>query len=239
MKHLRFGGGLMQANAKGMIGISSLNLVRCSALGIAYLLFAVTCYPQQETHKTKNVILVMIDGVRWEEVFRGADPKLLKKHSPRPLGASKTRTSLAKERYWRQTADDRRDALMPFLWRVVATQGQVFGNRKLGSDSHVRNHSKISYPGYNETLTGFADPHILSNRNEPNPNVTFMEWLNRKPEFAGKVAAFGAWQVFEGIFNDQRCGFLVNAGYEPLKGVPMTPELALLNTLKERSPRVW
>ena len=30
-----------------------------------------------EPHRTQNVILVMIDGMRWQEVFRGADPALL------------------------------------------------------------------------------------------------------------------------------------------------------------------
>lgn len=216
------------------------NLVRCCVLVLAGLSFSVNCHSQQQgAHKTKNVILVMIDGLRWQEVFRGADPKLLKKHSPRLLGASAARTSLAKELYWLQSPNERREALMPFLWSVIATRGQVFGNRDRGSDSQVRNHYKFSYPGYGETLTGFADSRIHSNRDEPNPNVTVMEWLNEKPEFAGKVAAFGAWQVFQGIFNEQRCGFIVNTGYEPLKDVPLTPELALLNTLKERSARIW
>lgn len=29
------------------------------------------------SHKTQNVILVMMDGMRWQEVFNGADAKLL------------------------------------------------------------------------------------------------------------------------------------------------------------------
>ena len=192
------------------------------------------------THKTENVIIVMLDGLRWQEVFRGADPKLINKRSPKLLGASEKRTSQAKELYWRDTPGERRDVLMPFLWSVVASQGQVFGNRDLHSDSHVNNGMKFSYPGYNETLTGVPDDkRIHSNNVDPNPNVTVMEWLNSKPAFKGKVAAFGAWEVFRGIFNEKRCGFVVNTGYEPLEGVPATPELALLNTLKSKTPRVW
>ena len=195
--------------------------------------------PAPAAHKTENVIVVMLDGLRWEEVFRGADPKLINKHDPKFLGATSQRTSLAKERYWRESPEQRREALMPFLWSEMATQGQVFGNRDLGSDSHVTNHHKFSYPGYSETMTGFADARVHSNANIPNPNQTVLEWLNKKPEFAGKVAAFGAWQVFQGIFNQQRCGFVVNTGYEPLKDIPATPELALLNMLKEKTPRIW
>jgi len=41
--------------------------------------------------------------------------------------------------------------------------------------------------------------------------VTVFEWLNQKPAFHGHVAAFGAWDDFNGIFNKKRCGFPVNA----------------------------
>ncbi len=193
-----------------------------------------------QTHKTENVIIVMLDGLRWQEVFRGADAKLIKKRSPKLLGASEQRTSQARELYWRDTAEERRQALMPFLWSVMAGQGQVFGNRDLHSDSHVKNGMKFSYPGYNETLTGAPDDRrIHSNKELPNPNMTVLEWLNGKPAFKDRVAAFGAWEVFRSIFNEKRCGFVVNTGYEPLEGVAPTPELTLLNTLKTKTPRVW
>jgi Type I phosphodiesterase / nucleotide pyrophosphatase len=193
----------------------------------------------RQSHKTQNVILVMIDGMRWQEVFRGADPALLPIPGPKWQGNSEDMTAAAKAHYGKATADERRKALMPFLWSVVESQGQIFGNRDLGSDSHVINGLDFSYPGYSETLTGFADPRIDSNKNLPNPNATVFEWLNAKPEFAGKVAAFGAWAVFNGIFNRERCGFPVNAGYDPFTAIPSTPELNLLNTLKAETVRIW
>ncbi len=190
-------------------------------------------------HKTKNVIVVMMDGMRWEEVFRGADAELIKTLGPEALGTPKERTAQAEKRYWGATAAERRETLMPFLWSTVAKDGQIFGNRDLGSDSHVANPLHFSYPGYAETLTGLVDPRIHSNDNTPNPNVTVFEWLNKKPEFAGQVAAFGAWEVFDGIFNKQRCGFEVNASYAPLTDISETPELKLLNTLKAETVRIW
>jgi hypothetical protein len=180
-----------------------------------------------------------MDGMRWEDIFRGADPVLIKTLGPKSLGDARERSALAQQRYWKATAQERREALMPFLWSTVAKEGQLFGNRDLGSDSHVTNGLNFSYPGYSETLTGIADPRINSNDNIPNPNVTVFEWLNRKPEFAGKVGAFGAWQVFEGIFNRQRCGFPVNAAYEPFHGIEETGELKLLNDLKLEAVRIW
>jgi len=111
-------------------------------------------------HKTENVIVVMMDGLRWQEVFRGADPELIKTPGPEALDDPKERAAAAQKHYWRETAQERRLVLMPFLWSVVAGEGQIFGNRDLGSDSHVTNGLNFSYPGYNETLTGFADPRV-------------------------------------------------------------------------------
>ena len=39
------------------------------------LVFCLT--PAAWAGKTRNVILVIADGVRWQEVFTGADPSLL------------------------------------------------------------------------------------------------------------------------------------------------------------------
>jgi len=215
-------------------------LVLSSLLPAVALVLGLAAAAQAPTaHKTQNVIVVMMDGMRWQEVFGGADPELIKTLGPEALGSPKERAASAEKLYGRSTPEERRKALMPFLWTVVAEQGQIFGNRDLGSESQVTNGLNFSYPGYNETLTGFPDPRIDSNKNLPNPNVTVFEWLNAKPAFAGKVAAFGAWDTFNGIFNSERCRFLVNAGYEPLTSIPATPELTQLNALKAETVRIW
>ena len=183
--------------------------------------------------RAQNVIVVMSDGVRWQEIFGGAEAALMDK----PQGGVEDAAAL-KKAYWRDTPEARREALMPFLWTVMAKQGQVWGNRRAGSEAWVTNGLNFSYPGYNETLTGAADPRVKSNDKIPNPNVTVFEWLNRKPNYRGKVAAFGAWDVFPFIFNVERAGFLVNAGYDPLTAPPVTPAIALLNKVKADT-RVW
>lgn len=190
-------------------------------------------------HTTKNVLIVMIDGFRWEEVFHGVDTGLLVKPTPDGMGDPKETAAKARAHYARSTPTESRRALMPFLWNTIAKQGQIFGNRDLGSDSHVINGLNFSYPGYAETLTGLADPRIDSNANVPNPNPTVLTWLNRQPGLEGRVAAFGAWEVFNGIFDREHCGFVVNAGWDPLTSIPATPELTLLNQLKAETPHVW
>lgn len=182
----------------------------------------------------EHVFLVMTDGLRWQEVFRGADPSLLTKANNDNLPVD----PLVRQ-YVRSTPQQARAALMPFLWSHIVPQGEIYGNRDRGSDAHVTNGFNFSYPGYSETLTGHADPRINSNDPTPNPNVTVFEWLNKQPSLAGQAAAFGAWSVIADVFNRQRCGFTDNAGYDPLTSTPITPRIDLLNHLKAETPRIW
>ena len=182
-----------------------------------------------------SVVLVMSDGLRWQEVFRGADESLL---TPKNFYEDRNVDGL-KQRYLAATPEERRQRLLPFFWSEIATRGQVFGDRDNGSEAAVTNGLNFSYPGYSEVLTGHPDPRVNSNDNIPNPNMTVLEWLNRQPGLEGQVAAFGAWEVIAGIVNAGRCGFPVNVAYAPFTISPMTPRLALVNEIKAGSPRIW
>ncbi len=199
--------------------------------GVVILGSVLAALAQESPHKTRKVIFVMSDGLRWQEVFQGVDEALVNKESGvREIDAMRAA-------YWRETPEQRREALMPFLWSEVARNGQIFGNREAGSDAYVTNGRNFSYPGYNETLTGYADDRIDSNDKKYNANVTVLEWLHGKEAYRGKVAAFGAWDTFPWIINQPRAGFPVNAGYEPMAMTPMTATMELLNTLKAESHR--
>jgi hypothetical protein len=209
-------------------------LSTCCLLTYCLLLVIGTPLGAAQPLKTRNVILVMNDGLRWEEVFRGPEALLL---SAKPGGVKSP--SALKRQFDRPTAEARREALFPFLWKTVARQGQLFGNQDKGSVVKVTNGRNFSYPGYSETLCGFADPRIRSNDKRDNPNRTVLEWLYRKPRLEGRVAAFGAWDRFPFIFNRERCGFYINAGFEPMLEGEMTPEILLLNKLKKEIPSHW
>lgn len=178
---------------------------------------------------TENVIFVMTDGLRWQEVFNGANRALLEA----------TKNPELKAKYWRETAEERRRALMPYFWSTIAANGQIYGNRQKGSGSRVANPHKFSYPGYSETLCGFVDSRITSNDYIPNRNVTVFEWLARKPDIQGNAAAFGAWNVISAVFNKERCGFVVSAGFEPVPSARTSSRLELLQRMKLEAPRYW
>lgn len=154
-----------------------------------------------EVPLSRNVILVTIDGLRWQEVFRGAEEALMDKESG---GVPENEAERLRAEYLAASPEERRRRLMPFLWSTVARQGVLYGNRDVDSRASVANAAWVSYPGYNEMLTGRPDPSITNNARVPNPNVTVLEWLNRRPGFAGRVAASTAWNVFTAILNVDR-----------------------------------
>ena len=183
----------------------------------------------------RNVILVMTDGLRWQEMFHGADAALL---TPDRYYDNRSVDEL-KQQFLAPTPEERRKLLMPFVWNTLVPRGTMYGDRDLGSDASVTNGFNFSYPGYSETLTGHGDPRIHSNDNIPNPNVTVLEWLNKQPGFEHSSAVFGAWAVINGIVNKDRCGFPVNAGYDTFEMQPHDPQITAANAIKAASPHVW
>ncbi|HEX6943403.1 MAG TPA: hypothetical protein VF128_10785 [Gemmatimonadaceae bacterium] len=179
----------------------------------------------------QNVILVVSDGLRWQEVFTGADSAILFGEPAMPGGNAEA----TRRKFWRATAAERRAVLMPFVWGTIAREGQLFGNRELSSRVEVTNDMKFSYPGYNEMLVGAPDPRIDRNDFGPNPNVTVFEWLNGHDGFRGRVAAFGTWDVFRDIFNVGRSRLQVHTfGAKPHDEVV---QAAVLRYMKKARPR--
>ncbi len=158
--------------------------------------------------KTRNVFLIITDGFRWQEVFNGAEAALM----TREEGVADT--NALRKMFWRETAQERREALLPFFWTEVAKHGQLLGNQGRGSVVKVSNQKNFSYPGYNEIITGIPDARIDTNAKKPNPNVNVFEWLNHRPGFKGKVAVLGSWDVFPYIFNVERSGLPIWPGWE-------------------------
>ena len=201
---------------------------------LGLMLFTVLTVNAQEKNDAPKVILITIDGLRWQEIFSGADKNLITDNN-----YVKNKKEL-KETFWKSSPKERRKALMPFLWNKVEKTGQLHGNRTLGSKMNLTNKHWFSYPGYNEILTGASDDlRINSNKKIENPNVTILETVNMTAKFNGKVAAFGSWDVFPFIINEQRSGVPTNAGYENATGTTLSKEEILLNKLQNTIPKEW
>jgi hypothetical protein len=184
--------------------------------------------------QTKNVVLIVCDGLRWQEVFGGADPLLLEEAAR----SGWTSAPELRRKFGGTDALVRRQLLFPFLWGTLAKQGQLFGNQREGSAARVTNPMWFSYPGYNEMASGIADPAIDSNGYGPNPNVTVFEWLNGLPSFHGQVEIFGTWGAFHRIFNGARSSLPIRAGATVVDTKDQSPRGRLLSELYETSTKL-
>jgi hypothetical protein len=161
----------------------------------------------QALPKADNIFIITSDGLRWQEVFEGASPEIISN----PTFVQDT--ALLKNLYNDSTAMLRRKKLMPFFWDLIAEHGQLYGNRNFGNKVNVSNFFKISYPGYNEMLTGHADPIFIPNIPINNRSINVLEYLNRKPAYQGRIAVFSSWNIFPFILNEKRNGLPMNSGY--------------------------
>ena len=152
----------------------------------------------QEKGKTENVILVTFDGYRWQEFFGGPQKKVLRVkkyvHDAEKIKMKYEDTYPLKSRA----------KLMPFMWNVIAKNGQIYGNKKIGNKVTLTNGYKFSFPGYNEILSGWGDHRINSNDYPDDPNYNIFDFLASKREFENKLFAVGTWDAFPRIINDKR-----------------------------------
>jgi hypothetical protein len=202
-------------------------------------LFLLTILPcaagaERTVRKTENVLIVTLDGLRWQEIFGGADETLLDGKN----GGVRDLPDL-KRRFWRETPEARRTALMPFLWETIGKQGQIFGNPARKANARSTNGLKFSYPGYSEMFCGVADPRVDSNSKKDNPNLSVLEFLNGRPAFRDHVEAVCTWDVFPSIFRVKQSRLPVHSGWDPFKGDNLTDRERQANEFLERLPRYW
>ena len=170
------------------------------------IFYSQSTFSQQKT--CENIFIITTDGFRWQELFNGADSAIL--FNPRFVKD----TSVMRYMYWSSDTEERRRRLMPFLWNYVAHKGQLWGNRQYNNTVSVANPYRFSYAGYNEILSGYADPFIIANKPKLNRNSNILHYLHSLPAYEGKVAAFGSWKLFSYIINSKQDGMPVNSGYQ-------------------------
>jgi hypothetical protein len=157
--------------------------------------------------KTENLIIVTLDGYRWREVFEGADKNIL-------FRDKYVKDKSVRSRFWDENLNERRKKLMPFLWNVVAKEGQLYGNVNHGNQIRCTNSNLYSYSGYSEMFVGFADRRIKNNAPINNPNYTVLEYINDRESYRNEVAIFSTWSVIPNIFREDESGLFINSGHD-------------------------
>lgn len=180
----------------------------------------------------ENIIIITTDGFRWQEVFTGMDSAIA--NNPK---FNQGDSAEIYKKYWADDLAERRKKLLPFLWSVIEKNGQIYGNRNYDNKVDNANPYWFSYPGYNEIFTGYPDTAINSNSFPPNPNTTLLEFLNKLSKYKNKVAAFGAWDAFDRILNEERGKFPVYSAFDKTGGTTASVTEQTINKLMQDSYR--
>ncbi|MEX6686468.1 alkaline phosphatase family protein [Danxiaibacter flavus] len=199
------------------------------------VMFARVAFTQKGTaSQSQNLVVITFDGVRWHEIFKGADLSLLKDKK-----FNSSDSLLRIEKYWSDEPGERRSKLMPFLWNYIVKNGQLYGNRDAGNFVNVKNPYWFSYPGRSESFCGYVDTAVNSNDFPDNPNTNVFEFINQQPLYKGKVAGFASWNVVAHALNRNRSGMYVNVAYEEIKGDKLTPLEQFANETQRYEPTIF
>ena len=95
---------------------------------------------QAAERKTKNLILITLDGVRYQELFGGLDLEILKATT----SDEKPEDTQTYKRFWADMPKARREKLMPFFWgEWMRRHGSVAGNPQKGSSVRLANRLRL------------------------------------------------------------------------------------------------
>lgn len=147
---------------------------------------------------------------------------------------------VTRARYWRETPEERREALMPRFWKTLAPMGVVLGNKAKGSRVTVRNEHWFSYPGYSEILTGRPQPDVKSNDIVRYSHLTVLEHARRKLGLGRKdVAQIGSWDGFEAAAASRDDAFFMTGAYDFVSPELSTPSMDRIAGLRKRVMQLW
>lgn len=136
-----------------------------------------------------NVILLTLDGVRWEEVFHGVDPGQSLDANPK---------------------------IFEFLLGTLAKQGPLVGDRRRGETVRVSNRAQNSLPGYQSIMAGASQP-CASNACGRIGVETFPERLLHDLDLKREqVAVISSWEKIAHAVEHVEGTLFVNAGPKPL-----------------------
>jgi hypothetical protein len=184
-----------------------------------------------------KLILITLDGARIEEMFGGLDVTVLRSTMRQN---QKVERQPVYHRFWAETAEQRREKLMPFFWGTLMREhGSIAGNVRIGSAVTLTNRHRFSYPGYAEILLGEAHDEVIAS-NDPAriPYVTLLEELKRSLRLPQSgVAVFTSWDVFSAIVEHEEGALTVNDGFRAFDHPD--PQIRHLSELQFQTPTPW
>jgi hypothetical protein len=143
---------------------------------------------------TRQVIIVALDGVRWQDVFNGVDAALARAHKvPEAEVVSSAE-------------------LLPNIYDRFVRKGAVVGAPEKG-EPMLSSTSALSLPGYLELFTGRVDDPCRSNSCAPTTSKTFLDVVRAMPGVGrDDVAAISSWEIIERAATSSPQNIVISAG---------------------------
>jgi hypothetical protein len=144
------------------------------------------------------VVLVVLDGARWQDVFVGADAQL----------AAEARVPEASAR-----------ELMPHLHALIAERGAALGAPGHGPPISASGPNFVSLPGYTEIFGGRRVTGCADNDCGPPRDATVMDELAARGAAPGDAAVIASWERIERAATVDPSRIVVSAGRSHLSHV--------------------
>lgn len=164
-----------------MLGLVGLYLTGCPQMAelrrpVAWLGSPIELGALEPSRQTRQIVLLTLDGVRWQEVFLGADPKLAAAAGLSLSGITDTA------------------GLLPNMHERFFEGGIVIGAPGEAGGIFASGPHFISLPGYLEILRGRTVPSCLSNDCPPIREPTILDEIRALPGSSREdAAAFSSW----------------------------------------------
>lgn len=154
--------------------------------------------------KTKgNVVLVTLDGVRWQEVFNGVDRGLGPEQQPAEIFSN--------------------------LWNGYIHQGVILGNKDKGAEMTVANSHNISLPAYHSIAAGMTTK-CASNECGRVPVETMQERIRRELGLTKyQVATIASWDQIPLSVESKKGATFTNASVTDLDDGTKDPIFEKIN----------
>lgn len=171
-----------------------------------------------EERSESAVVLVVLDGVRWQEVFGGADRMVAHERRMNPLAWASPR------------------ALMPNLQHLLDTSAIALGAPGHGPEICATGPQFISMPGYLEIFTGHPDPGCESNECARPPARTVVDDI---VESSGPsdVAVVSSWPAIARAASADASRVVMSAGRKRLERSDVLQADEVTATLLEHGAR--
>jgi hypothetical protein len=149
------------------------------------------------------LVLVVLDGVRWQEVFDGVDPDLTATARLGPAPAM---------------------ALMPHLYGAIATRGAALGGPERGPAMVATGPNYVSLPGYLEILSGRGPQPCQSNQCIPDHVRTIADEVRARSADPADVAVFSSWDRIARAASAEPGAFVLSSGRSRLSHAEVIAE---------------